>query len=490
MLGSTTPPPADARPIIVDLDGTLVRTDTLWENFLAALRVQPITVALLCLPWIIQGRASLKRNIALVAQLSPACLPYRREVVEFVRAQAALGRKVFLVTAADHSIAASVAEHVGCFAGFQGSEPNANLKGREKLSVIRGFIGNDSAFDYIGDSPSDLPIWQAATGRLVAGGFQGRGIEFSRRFNSEPLDRLAVLRLLRPHQWLKNCLVFLPLMMAHQFASPSQWVSAFIAFAAMCSCASGVYILNDSLDLAADRAHHRKRHRPLASGEVSVPMGLAVASVCFSFAVGLSVVNGLGTAVALAIYLLLTTLYSFKLKRLAVVDVLLLASLYTLRVLIGGIATATPLSPWLLGLSMFLFLSLALAKRFAELEGVHQDSEKKVPGRGYRPSDTIAVGSMGIASGFLAILVFTLYINGSSTAIQSYPSRGLLWLVAPLLLYWTMRLWLIAYRGQLDEDPVLFAAKDRVSWIIAVLTLLLGAAASVSWPVSPLSLVP
>jgi 4-hydroxybenzoate polyprenyltransferase len=278
--------------------------------------------------------------------------------------------------------------------------------------------------------------------------------------------------------------------MAHQFASPGQWLSASFAFAGMCLCASAVYVLNDALDLSSDRAHRRKRHRPLASGEVSVPVGLSVAAACVISAVALTHLAGAETLAALAVYLLLTTLYSFKLKRLAIVDVLLLAALYTLRVLIGGIATGIPLSPWLLGLSMFLFLSLALAKRFAELEGGKEDGEQSLPGRGYRSADRLAVGTMGVASGFVAILVFTLYINGSSTAIQSYPSRGLLWLIAPVLLFWMMRLWLIAFRGQLDDDPVLFAAKDRVSWIAVAFIILIGSAASRSWPNSLITLSP
>ncbi len=471
-----------SRVLIIDLDGTLARCDTLWECCLIALRTSPLRVSLMSLVWLAKGRDVLKHRLAEIACLPVDKLPYRRDVVDFAQEQAARGRKVCLFTAADQSIASAVAGHFGFFSHAQGSRPGRNLKGTEKLAAIREFIGQTADFDYIGDSSSDLPLWGAAKMKLVAGSRSWPSLDFAQRFNQTPAKPLAIIKLLRPHQWLKNLLLFLPAVLAHQFTDWTQWRNAGCAFISMCCCASAVYVLNDALDIQSDRAHPRKQYRPLASGHVSIPTGIAACASLLALAFAVGSLTGPAVVGSILLYLALTTVYSLSLKRLVIIDVLLLASLYTLRVIVGGLASSVRLSPWLLSLSMFLFLSLALAKRFVELDGVQRQSVEKLPGRGYRPGDAAAVGAMGIASGFVAVVVFTLYINGSTEALKNYPGRDLLWFVAPLLLYWIMRLWILSFRGDLHDDPVLFAAKDRTSWITAGAVALLGCAATVRWP--------
>jgi 4-hydroxybenzoate polyprenyltransferase len=405
-------------------------------------------------------------------------LPYRKSVLDFIELARGSGQRIYLATAADESIAQAVATHLGVFDGVMGSHPGCNLKGERKLQAIKGFLVGGAEFDYIGDSRSDLPLFRASRRPIVVGSPNMTGVVFYHEFPRESRHLAAIIRLARPHQWLKNLLVFVPMLLAHQFRDASTWIAVFKAFIAMCLCASAVYVLNDLLDLSSDRVHHSKRNRPLAKGSVGIPT--AVLAAVFAAIGAFVLVWSISERVvaALAMYFFLTTLYSFWLKRVLAVDVLLLGCLYTVRLIIGGIASGTPISPWLLSFSVFLFLSLALAKRHAELYHSEVTSMRSIPGRGYQYSDVRVVGEMGIASGFLAVLVFTLYINGSTTALTQYPSRELLWLIAPLLLYWLIRLWFIASRGQLDEDPVLFAAKDRISWLVVAIALVLGSLAS------------
>ena len=465
-------------PLFVDLDGTLVSCDTLWENAVLAIRARPMKVVLFGGIWLIKGRDVLKRELAQIAPLPVATLPYRKSVLDFLEHARRSGQSIYLATAADESIAQAVATHLGVFDGVIGSRPGSNLKGAKKLQAIKGLLAVGSEFDYIGDSRSDLPLFRASRRPMIVGSPHITGIKFYHEFPRESRHIAAIVRLARPHQWLKNLLVFVPMLLAHQFRDASNWIAVVKAFIAMCLCASAVYIVNDLLDLSSDRMHHSKCNRPLARGSVGIPTAVLVAVVAASGAFALAWSVSERVAAALTMYFLLTSLYSVWLKRVLAIDVLLLAGLYTMRLIIGGIASDAPVSPWLLSFSMFLFLSLALAKRHAELYHSEATSIKSIPGRGYQYSDVRVVGEMGIASGFLAVLVFTLYINGSTTALTQYPSRELLWLIAPLLLYWLIRLWFIASRGQLDEDPVLFAAKDRASWLVVATVILLGVLAS------------
>jgi 4-hydroxybenzoate polyprenyltransferase len=285
-----------------------------------------------------------------------------------------------------------------------------------------------------------------------------------------------VLRALRPYQWAKNLLMFVPILMAHQARDATRLTHVVIGFAAFCLCASAAYVLNDLWDREHDRHHPIKRNRPFASGRLSATSGFIIALVLLTagFAASLLPAIPRGFAAMLAAYVLLTTLYSFWLKRRLLVDVFVLAGLYTLRVLAGGQAADVPVSKWLLAFCIFFFLSLAFAKRFSELLRVRDESGEQIPGRAYRVEDLDVMNAVGPASGYLAVLVLALYVNQSEEAVKLYKSPGLLWLLCPVMLYWITRVWFLARRKTLTEDPMLFAMKDRVSLMtVGVIALLL-----------------
>ena len=288
-------------------------------------------------------------------------------------------------------------------------------------------------------------------------------------------DPLRALKALRPHQWVKNSLVFAPALLAHDVANPSRLADTAIAFACFCAVASGTYLVNDMLDVEADRKHPRKRHRPFAAGTLKTSTGIVMATllVCGGFAASSQLLPGLFTAM-LGIYFGLTTLYSIFLKEQLFLDVLLLAALYTLRVLAGGVAAAVPISPWLLAFSVFFFLSLAFVKRYVELLGAQATDSGDLARRAYRVDDLGLVETMGISSGYISVLVLGLYIS-SEDVTRLYASPALLWLVTPVMLYWVSRVWFLARRGSLHDDPVLFAATDPRSYICGVLIVAIGA---------------
>ncbi|HMN97139.1 MAG TPA: UbiA family prenyltransferase [Phycisphaerales bacterium] len=461
----------EQRPLYVDLDGTLISSDTLWELFVVACRRRPLRTPVTCVTGLLRGRAALKQDLGRLASLRPEALPYRSEVVEFLQAQRHAGRRIVLATAADRSIAEGVAGHLRLFDDVLASDGLRNLKGPEKLRAIREQVGA-AGFDYIGDSAADEPIWEAATHSFRVGPPRPDDHRFARVF-AEPRSAKAILRLLRPHQWVKNLLVFVPLLLAHAWHDPAKLLATLLAFAAISACASGVYVVNDLTDLESDRAHRSKRRRPIAAGAVAIPAAIAVAAGCFALSLGLALLVNWPFVGVLAAYFAVTTLYSLRLKRRMLLDVIVLASLYTVRVIAGGVAAEVEVSPWLLAFSMFLFFSLALAKRYAELAQHPPEPGTKVAGRGYVAGDLQTVGEFGVASGLLSVLVLSLYVSESATAAALYPSRALLWMLCPLLLYWIARLWFITRRGGMHEDPILFAIKDRASWLVALIAVAL-----------------
>jgi 4-hydroxybenzoate polyprenyltransferase len=295
---------------------------------------------------------------------------------------------------------------------------------------------------------------------------------------NRPRRKASVLRALRVHQWTKNFLVFVPLLMAHRVLDGHALVRSFYAFIAWSLCASSVYLLNDLLDVEADRVHPRKQHRPFASGALSKSFHLVLFPILLmsGLAIAFALLPPL-FLVALVIYLAMTSAYSLYLKRVLIVDVLLLAGLYALRVLSGGFATDIPVSPWLLAFSMFLFLSLAFVKRYAELRNSTGNPLSQTSRRNYSTLDTELLKSFGSASGYISVLVLVLYIN-SREVVALYRSPMILWLIGPCLLYWITRVWLLAYRGEVDEDPILFTVKDWPSYLVGILVVLIIIAAT------------
>lgn len=475
-----TPPP-DRTPLCIDCDGTLLSTDLLHESAIGLLKSAP-WLALVLPIWLVRGRSYLKARLAEHVSIDASTLPYNEEVVSLARQARAEGRTVVLATASHARLAQAVAKHLGIFDEVLASQGDSNLKGRVKAAALIERYGQ-RGFDYAGDSRSDLPVWQSARKAVVVSTNQALVAKASRLTEVERVitpKRATIgtyLRAIRVHQWLKNLLVFVPLFAAHRFQPGSELAQAVLAFFSFGLCASAVYLLNDLFDLDADRRHVRKRKRPFASGLIPVWHGAVLIPLLLSGAIGLALLLPWMFGAVLAGYFACTLAYSLLLKRQVIVDVLMLAGLYTLRVIAGGAATLIAPSFWLLAFSMFLFLSLAMVKRYSEMLGLlHQNQEQEAAGRGYLVQDLPVLMSLGNSSGLVAVLVFALYINNPETrSIYSQPLW--LWLVPPLLLYWISRIWMKAHRGEVDDDPVVFAIRDWQSLVIVSMAALFFALA-------------
>jgi len=473
-----------ARPLCVDLDGTLVRTDTLWESVLLLLRRRPWLVLLLP-TWMLRGRARFKRAVAERVSLDPGSLPYRTELVEMLRVSAGKGRRIVLSTAADARVAEAVAAHLALFHEVIASDGEQNLKAHHKRdSLAERFAA--TGFDYVGDAAADLPVLAAAhRGYLV-----GASAQTARR--AEQLgDKVRVLstrgsraralvRVLRVHQWAKNALVMVPVLLAQGLPSLGVLARVTLAAFSFSLCASAGYVFNDLIDVAADRAHQTKHRRPFASGDLPILYGPPLFALLLALSFGISLAMlPLAFVGMLAIYLVATVAYSFYLKSKLLVDVIVLAWLYAHRVLAGGIAGGIPISAWLLAFSMFFFSSLAFAKRYIELQQA-VGKGAQIKSRGYLTQDLEMVASMGPTAGYIAVLVFCLYVE-STAVVVTYRHPTLLWLICPVLLYWISRIWFLAHRGMVQDDPVKFAITDRQSWACALAIAVVAGAARL-WP--------
>jgi 4-hydroxybenzoate polyprenyltransferase/phosphoserine phosphatase len=468
----------DNTALCVDLDGTLLKTDLLHESTLVLLARNPLYLFLLPF-WLLRGKAALKNEISARVELDPRHLPYDERVLAQLRNTSSRPR--VLCTASDMRLARGISEHLGVFELVLASHGEINLSGSHKAEALVSQFG-EKGFDYAGNHSVDLPVWRRARLAWVV----NAPPSVARRAASEceiggHLPRQGStfrswLKATRLHQWLKNLLVFLPLLASHRFFEAQAVANTVLAFFAFGLCASGVYVLNDLLDLAADRQHARKRQRPFASGALPVLHGAAVAPflTLAGFAVAWSV--GLAFTAVLICYYCLTLAYSLRLKRIVMLDVVLLAGLYTVRIIGGAAALDSLLSFWLLAFSMFIFLSLAMLKRYAELDALLADGKSKASGRGYEVEDLPLLQSMGVASGYLAVLVLALYIN-SPESLALYTRPQMLWLLCPVLLYWTSRTWVIAHRGEMDDDPVVFAVTDRQSLALLAISGLIVAGA-------------
>lgn len=463
--------PTTFEPLCVDLDGTLVKSDTLVDSLLVLARAHP--AALLALPGqLLRGRAALKAFITSRVSLDVAHLPYNRAVLQFLHEERARGCALYLVTGADLHLAQRVAAHLSIFAGVLGSDGRVNLTGSRKLDRLRSEFGGEK-YAYIGNDTPDLPLLAHASESMVANPslrlrvrMRLRGIRPARAFIERGGAVRSAVRSLRLHQWAKNLLIFLPLLLAHVIAA-NRLLTALLAFFCFSFTSSSAYILNDLLDIEADRRHPKKRFRPFAAGELSAATGAGMVA-------GLLVLAAAGARMLpfaftgwLLLYLGSTFAYSWYLKRIALVDVLVLSGLYTLRLLAGSAATQSHISQWLAGFSIFLFFSLAIVKRFAELENLRISGLPPRNGRGYLVADAEQLRSFGTASAFAAVMVFAIYIS-SSDVVVLYRRPQLLWLIMPLMILWLCRVWLLASRGELDEDPLVFAFTDRMSLAIGI----------------------
>jgi len=471
-------PPAALIPLCVDLDGTLVKSDTLVDSLLVLARTHPASLFALPLH-LLRGKAAFKAFVTGRVSLDVAHLPYNRTLLQFLHDEHARGRALYLVTGADIRLAERVAAHLGIFAGVLGSDGQVNLTGTRKLDRVRSQFGG-GAYGYIGNDTPDLPMLAHAAEVMVANPslslrlrMRLSGMRPARAFDEGAGRLWTALKAMRLHQWAKNLLIFLPLLLAH-VTTPNRLIEAVLAFFCFGLTASSAYIINDLFDIEADRHHPRKLLRPFAAGELPPFVGVAMVAIflCSAFA-GAHLLPVAFTG-WLVLYLATTLAYSWYLKRIALVDVLVLSGLYTLRLFAGSAATESHISHWLAGFSVFLFFSLAIVKRFAELQNLRARGSQPRNGRGYFVADTDQLRSFGTSSAFAAVMIFAIYIS-SSDVVVLYRRAQLLWLIMPLMILWLCRIWLLASRGELDEDPFVFALTDRASLAIGI------AVAAVSW---------
>jgi 4-hydroxybenzoate polyprenyltransferase/phosphoserine phosphatase len=459
-------------PLCVDLDGTLIESDLLLESALRLLKRNPLYLFLLPF-WLLRSKATLKAEIARRIDLNPALLPYNSRFVEWLQSEKASGRTLWLCTASNEKFANSVSSHLSLFDGVLASTRENNLSGRLKAQRLVQLFG-EKGFDYCGNERRDLSVWQHAHAAVVVHGSarlarEAAGVSsVSRTFPSRGGTARALLRALRPHQWAKNVLVLVPLLAAHRLSDLDGLRAAGLSFVAFCLCASSVYILNDLLDLDADRAHPRKSKRPFAAGDAGIVHGVLLAAVLLLTAIGIAWGLPAQFQVAFAGYYILTVGYSLVLKGRVLIDTFALAGLYTIRIIAGAAASNVPLSFWFLLFSVLLFLSLAFVKRYAELDGLRRRQLLHAAGRGYFVDDLPVLQSMGTGAGYLSVLVLALYIN--SPDIQAlYHRPKVIWLLCVLMLYWVSRIWIIAQRGNLNDDPLVYAFRDRMSLLTGVL---------------------
>lgn len=466
-------------PLVVDLDGTLIRSDLLIETLFTELGRQPSSIFGL-VPALFSGRAAFKHRLAETAPLDVAGLPYDETVIAMIKTARAERRPVYLASASHEKCVAAVAQHLGLFDGWFASNAKVNLKGPAKAARLVESFGAGQ-FDYIGNEAADLAIWAQARKSITVGAPAALRASLPALAGDvvhleSPQPTLKTwLKLLRVHQWVKNALVFIPLLMAHELHLAALG-TALLAFLAFSLCASGVYIFNDLADLAADRAHPTKRTRALASGTIPLAAGLSVVPVLWLAAFAVAAFVSLPFVAVLFAYFALTTLYSFMLKRKMLVDAFTLASLYTIRVIGGAVAVGVVLSHWLLAFSMFMFIALALIKRYVELAMLADRNMPNPANRNYQIGDLDIIAALSAASGYNAVVVLALYIN-SDAVVPLYRHPEFLWFVCPIVLFWFSRALLLAHRRQMHDDPIVFALKDRVSLLAAGLVAALVLAA-------------
>jgi 4-hydroxybenzoate polyprenyltransferase/phosphoserine phosphatase len=460
-------------PLIVDLDGTLLLTDTLHESFVVAL-FRSFGVGIASMLKALHNRAAAKRFLHLRHKIDVAVLPTRDDLLDLIRSEKNRGREIHLVTAADQIIADHVRNEFDVFTSAVGSDGTHNLKGEAKLTYLRRRF--PAGFIYAGDSVADLPIFRASRGAIlcdlgpaVARQLVASGINVLAEFDRAGPSLAQWLLAARPHQWAKNLLIFVPLIIGHAILDVPKLIATVCGFFILCLLASSTYILNDLADLDADRRHATKRYRPFASGHLSISSGLVVAAIGIAVSLGTAFFLSSSFALTLCGYLVLTMLYSFWLKRVPLLDVFVLGSLFTTRILMGAAISSLDQSSWLLAFSMCFFFSLALSKRHVELMRFRQEPQMLVSGRGYRADDWPLTLVFGIGAGLTSILIMLLYVTNDAAPSGFYHAIEWLYVAPAAVMLWILRIWLLSHRAVLDDDPVAFALRDPPSWGLGLL---------------------
>lgn len=467
--------------LCLDLDGTLIRSDALFESIFQLLKINPLFLFLVPI-WLMKGKPNLKEEIDKRIDFKADTLPYNQDLIDYAKAEKNRGRKVYLATASHISIADKVAKHLNIFDGVYATKDGYNLKSEKKAKVLNQEFGKGK-YVYAGDAKVDYNIWKDAAAAIVVSNKKtfiedvNKKFTVEKSFYNEVNIFKKIIKEIRVYQWVKNLLLFLPILLAHTLGNVTDLTNVVIGFFSFSISASFVYVLNDLLDLDSDRSHPRKKKRPLASGDLPIQIGIALVPLLLIIGIGLSFFLSPKFQFILFSYILITTAYSFSLKKVPILDIILLATLFTTRIVAGAFAANVYLSMWILAFSMFFFMNLAVLKRYTELLVMKKKNEIEAKGRGYHIEDMGLLLSMGPAAGFLSILVFVLYID-SAQATGLYSEPLILWLIAPVFLYWISRIWHLSVRGKMTDDPIVFTGKDKVSYVVGLIIFIIAYLAS------------
>ncbi len=463
--------------LCVDLDDTLVRTDTLFEITIKLIKNHPL-LALKIPIWLTHGLAYTKHKIAKKARISAELLPYNKDVVRFIRKERKKGHPLCLATASDTLTATRITKHLNIFDNIIASDGITNRAGDKKAEAIIKTYG-EKQFDYIGNSKADLAVWKHARRALVANAHPSvikkakNSANVTQVFPRKKRRKIKTfLKQIRIHQWSKNLLLLVPILTAHKIDNLTPFFNVTLAFIAFSLVASGIYILNDLMDLEADRKHPLKKHRPIASGHMHILVaGYSMIALIIT-GITISIFLPAPFLIIIALYIIINITYSLHLKQIPLVDIFVLASLYVIRILAGSAATGIATSSWLFIFATFIFISLALAKRVSELNGLGIRKKNKVSGRGYITKDKKTLTILGITSGYISLIIFVLYIT-SNTVTSLYARPNTLWLLLPLFFFWITRIWRLTHKRKMNEDPIIFAIKDMSSYIVATLAFVI-----------------
>jgi 4-hydroxybenzoate polyprenyltransferase/phosphoserine phosphatase len=463
---------SDQTVLAVDLDGSLIKTDLLYESLMLLIK-QRIWMVLFLPFWLLKGKVYVKHQIAKHIEFEPKGIPLNSTVIEEIKKAKSQGRECILITGSVESLANQIADFIGLFDKVYASTlGEKNLTGSQKANFLVETYG-EKGFDYIGNSTVDLPVWSKSREAVVVSSNKGLFDKASALTKSQWIELpkpglKTTLKAIRIHQWVKNALLFVPLLTSHQALHWDLLWHCLLGFIAFSLAASSVYVLNDLMDLASDRQHSTKKNRPFAAGSLSIKFGVLLFPLLLASSAFICLFLPLPFFMALVVYYAITVFYSFSFKQIMLLDVITLAVLYTMRIISGVVLIEVPFSPWLLAFSIFIFLSLALVKRYVELVKLAQSGKEKTAGRGYLASDSPIIAALGCAAGYIGVLVLALYVN-SSAVVALYQHEAFLWVACVILLYWISRMWLLAHRGEMDDDPIFFAIKDKASLMTAVL---------------------
>ncbi len=459
-------------PLCIDLDGTLIQTDSLWESCLRLVSEKPLLLLLLPF-WLFLGKSGFKHKVSQHVELAPSSLLFNTKLLKYLTKQKLHNRHLVLVTAANKKIAESIAAHLNIFDEILASDEQYNLSGNNKAKILSQKFG-EQGFVYAGNANIDLDVWQHSAAAIIVNASEKllnnaeQITKIEEVFPNENKTTIkTVLKAIRLHQWAKNFLIFTALILSHSWFNIEAVQLSLLAFFSFGFAASSIYLINDLIDLEADRAHQTKKKRPLAAGTLSIPAAIALVPILLGFSFLLASQINTDFISILGVYLILTTAYSLFLKPIALLDVITLTSLYTIRIIAGIIAINVPQSYWLLAFSMFIFLSLALIKRFSELKNMAQSGQTHSSSRGYHVEDLPVVSLFGICSGYISVLILVFYTHDLQ-ASTLYKHPDWLWFIAIAVLYWISHMWLLAFRGKMNEDPVLFAIHDRNSYLVTL----------------------